>query len=191
MTVIFDDNDLLAAFKQKRKIFWFFMLILAIYVAVCLTCLIVYIEMPYKDPMQFVPKWIVYVVSALFIIFCFPYLGIKHLRVRKYYKLISYLSVGLKQVNESKFLRYEEAELKDGVDLYVLLFSEWNHKKQEYMDRKIFCDKEKALPAFETGDVVRYLTQGNLMVAYEVIGHDDEFVDSKGNEEKKKETQEN
>ena len=185
MTVIFEDNDLLSAYKQKRKIFWFYMLILAIYVVICLTCILIYMGLPFKDPMQAVPKWIVYISSALFVIFSFPYMGIKHHRIRKYYKLISYLSVGLKQVNESKFLRYEEPELKDGVDLYILIFSEWNTKKSEYMDRKIFCDYEKPLPEFKSGDIVRYLTQGNLMVAYEIIGHDDAFVDEKENEENK------
>ena len=98
-------------------------------------------NMPYKAPAQAIPKWIVYVASVLFVIFSFPYLGIKYLRIRKYYKLIAYLSVGLKQVNESKFLRYEDYETKDGVDLYILIFSEWNAKKSEYMDRKIMFDK--------------------------------------------------
>lgn len=185
MTVIFEDNDLLAAYKQKRKIFWFYMCILAIFLAICITCLVIFMGLPYKDSMQAIPKWIIWICSVLFVVFSFPYLGIKYHRVRKYYKLISYLSVGLKQVNESRFLRYEEAELKDGVDLYVLIFSEWNAKKAEYMDRKIFCDKEKPLPEFKGGDVVRYLTQGNLMVAYEIIGHDDSFVDEKEKEEKK------
>ena len=111
-------------------------------------------------------------------------------RNRKYYKLIAYLSVGLKQVNESKFLRYEDYETKDGVDLYILIFSEWNAKKSEYMDRKIMFDKEKPLPEFQGGDIVRYLSQGNLMVAYEVIGHDDSFVDEKGKEDKRNNLQE-
>ena len=190
MTVIFNDEDMLSAYRQKRKIFWFYMLILGVYIVTCLVSLIVYMGMPYKAANQAIPKWIVYVASALFVIFSFPYLGIKHSRVRKYYKLISYLSVGLKQVNESKFLRYEEAENKDGVDLNILIFSEWNYKKSEYMDRKIFCYQEKALPQFRSGDIVRYLAQGNMMVAYEVIGHDDSFVDLKEKDESKNSGQE-
>lgn len=189
MTVIFNDDDLIQAFRQKRRIFWFYMLILAVFVLICLACLIYYINLPYKDKLQAVPKWIVYVASFAFVIFSFPYLGIKHLRIRKYYKLISYLSVGLKQVNESIFLRYEDYENKDGVDLYVLIFSEWNVKKSEYMDRKIFCDKEKPLPEFSEGDVVRYLSQGNLMVAYEIIGHDEEFAIKAENEKKTNESE--
>ena len=190
MTVIFNDSDLLSAYSQKRKIFWFYMLVLAVFAALCITCLVVFMNMPYKAPAQAIPKWIVYVASVLFVIFSFPYLGIKYLRIRKYYKLIAYLSVGLKQVNESKFLRYEDYETKDGVDLYILIFSEWNAKKSEYMDRKIMFDKENPLPEFQGGDIVRYLSQGNLMVAYEVIGHDDSFVDEKGKEDKRNNLQE-
>ena len=190
MTVIFNDSDLLSAYSQKRKIFWFYMLVLAVFAALCITCLVVFMNMPYKAPAQAIPKWIVYVASVLFVIFSFPYLGIKYLRIRKYYKLIAYLSVGLKQVNESKFLRYEDYETKDGVDLYILIFSEWNAKKSEYMDRKIMFDTEKPLPEFQGGDIVRYLSQGNLMVAYEVIGHDDSFVDEKGKEDKRNNLQE-
>ena len=190
MTVIFNDSDLLSAYSQKRKLFWFYMLVLAVFAALCITCLVVFMNMPYKAPAQAIPKWIVYVASVLFVIFSFPYLGIKYLRIRKYYKLIAYLSVGLKQVNESKFLRYEDYETKDGVDLYILIFSEWNAKKSEYMDRKIMFDKEKPLPEFQGGDIVRYLSQGNLMVAYEVIGHDDSFVDEKGKEDKRNNLQE-
>ena len=190
MTVIFNDSDLLSAYSQKRKIFWFYMLVLAVFAALCITCLVVFMNMPYKAPAQAIPKWIVYVASVLFVIFSFPYLGIKYLRIRKYYKLIAYLSVGLKQVNESKFLRYEDYETKDGVDLYILIFSEWNAKKSEYIHRKIMFDKEKPLPEFQGGDIVRFLSQGNLMVAYEVIGHDDSFVDEKGKEDKRNNLQE-
>ena len=93
MTVIFNDSDLLSAYSQKRKIFWFYMLVLAVFAALCITCLVVFMNMPYKAPAQAIPKWIVYVASVLFVIFSFPYLGIKYLRIRKYYKLIAYLSV--------------------------------------------------------------------------------------------------
>ena len=37
MTVIFNDSDLLSAYSQKRKIFWFYMLVLAVFAALCIT----------------------------------------------------------------------------------------------------------------------------------------------------------
>lgn len=186
MDVIFDDNDLIGAYKQKRKIFWFYMLIVALYAAICIFSIVYYVGLPFEDPMQALPKWLVWVSSCVFIIFSYIYLGIKFHRARRYYKLISYLSVGMKQVNNSIFLRYEEPELKDGVDFHVLIMSEWSKKKSEYMDRKIYSDFEKPRPQFQSGDKVRYLSQGNVIVEYEVVGHDDDFVSEKEQEDKKK-----
>lgn len=97
--------------------------------------------------------------------------------------MISSLSIGIKHVNNSYFLRYDEPELKDSVDYYVLTMCEWSKKKSEYLDRKIYCDKEKPLPAFQAGDKVRYLTHGNIMIAYEITEHDEEFLRERTAEE--------
>lgn len=185
MTLVYEDGDLLAAYKQKRKLFFIYLAVAIVYAAICIAAIVYYVNLPYKDPMQALPKWSVWVCSCLFVIFSYIFLGIKFHRVRKYYKLVSYVSVGLKAVNNSVFLRYETPELKDGVDYYVLIMSEWSKKKSEYMDRKIYCDKEKDLPAFESGDLVRYLTQGNVIVGYETVGHDDTFVQQKQGQENK------
>ena len=182
MTVVFNDDDLINAFRQKQRLWYIYLAVLAVFVALCVACIVYYVSLPYEDPMQPVPIWITCVASCVFVIFSYIYLGIKFQRARKYYKIISYLSVGMKQVNRSFFLRYEEPELKDSVDYYVLIMSEWSKKKSEYMDRKIYCDREKPRPEFKSGDEVCYLTQGNVVVEYEVVGHDDNFA-----EEKKKE----
>ena len=186
MNVIFNDDDLIKAFKQKQRIWYAYVGVLAFYILLCIANVVYYISLPYEDPLQPVPIWIVCVASCLFVIFSYIFLGIKFQRARKYYKIISYLSVGMKQVNNSIFLRYEEPELKDSVDYYVLIMSEWSKKKSEYMDRKIYSDKEKPRPEFKSGDVVRYLTQGNVMVEYEVVGHEESFVTEKQKEEENK-----
>ena len=93
------------------------------------------------------------------------------------------MSTGIKQVNRSIFLRYEGSELNDGVDYYVLIFSEWSKKKSEYMDRKIYSVVEKELPVFEAGDIVSYITHGNVIIGYETVGHDAAFVEEKQRED--------
>ena len=186
MTIVFNDDDLINAYKQKQRIWYTYLAVLAVFLVICIANIVYYVSLPYEDPMQPLPIWIVCVASCAFVIFSYIFLGIKFHRVRKYYKIISYLSVGMKQVYNSRFLRYEEPELKDGVDYYVLIMSEWNKKKSEYMDRKIYCDREKPRPEFQSGDIVRYLTQGNVIVEYEVIGHDDSFADEKQKEDESK-----
>lgn len=183
MTVVFNDDDLISAYKQQRNILRGFLGVTLFFVVVCIACLAYFMSLPYKDPMQPVPQVIVSVVSCLYVVFTYVFMGIKFHRARRYYKLISYVSVGMKQVNNSIFLRYEEPELRDGVDFYVLIFSEWSKKKSEYMDRKIYCDKEKPLPVFQKGDEVCYLTQGNVIIEYEIVGHDENFAAEKEKED--------
>ncbi|HIZ03716.1 MAG TPA: hypothetical protein H9727_05465 [Candidatus Borkfalkia avistercoris] len=186
MTIVYDDRDLVSAYKQKKRLFYIYLIVAVVYLALCIGCLIYYVNTPFNSSQQTAPKWIVWVSSCLFVIFSYIFLAIKYQRSRKYYKLISYLSVGLKAVNNSYFVRYDTPDLKDNVDYYVLIMSEWSKKKSEYLDRKIYCDKEKPCPQFKCGDKVRYLTQGNVIVGYEVVGHDDEFAENAEKASKKK-----
>ena len=186
MTIIFNDADLTSAYRQQRNILRVYIAVAVVFAAICAACLVYFISLPYEDPNQIIPKIIICVASCLFVIFSYVFMGIKYHRARKYYKLISYLSVGMKQVNNSYFLRYEEPELRDGVDYYVLIFSEWSKKKSEYMDRKIYADNEKERPEFHAVDRVRYLTPGNVIVEYEVLYHDEEFIEQKKREDAEK-----
>lgn len=183
METIFQDQDLIAAFSQKRRLFWIYIAVAAAFAALLIGCIVWFVSLPYEDDLAYLPQLILCVGACLFIIFSYVYLGIKFQRSRKYYKMISSLSIGIKHVNNSYFLRYDEPELKDSVDYYVLTMCEWSKKKSEYLDRKIYCDKEKPLPAFQAGDKVRYLTHGNIMIAYEITEHDEEFLRERTAEE--------
>ena len=183
METIFQDQDLIAAFSQKRRLFWIYIAVAAVFAALLIGCIVWFVSLPYEDDLAYLPQLILCVGACLFIIFSYVYLGIKFQRSRKYYKMISSLSIGIKHVNNSYFLRYDEPELKDSVDYYVLTMCEWNKKKSEYLDRKIYCEKEKPLPAFQAGDKVRYLTHGNIMIAYEITEHDEEFLRERTAEE--------
>ena len=183
METIFQDQDLIAAFSQKRRLFWIYIAVAAVLAALLIGCIVWFVSLPYEDDLAYLPQLILCVGACLFIIFSYVYLGIKFQRSRKYYKMISSLSIGIKHVNNSYFLRYDEPELKDSVDYYVLTMCEWSKKKSEYLDRKIYCDKEKPLPAFQAGDKVRYLTHGNIMIAYEITEHDEEFLRERTAEE--------
>lgn len=183
METIFQDQDLIAAFSQKRRLFWIYIAVAAVFAALLIGCIVWFVSLPYEDDLAYLPQLILCVGACLFIIFSYVYLGIKFQRSRKYYKMISSLSIGIKHVNNSYFLRYDEPELKDSVDYYLLTMCEWSKKKSEYLDRKIYCDKEKPLPAFQAGDKVRYLTHGNIMIAYEITEHDEEFLRERTAEE--------
>jgi hypothetical protein len=116
------------------------------------------------------PKWIMYVVTVVYVAFAFPYLGIKYSRVRRYYRMLYYVSEGIKNDEQNYFVGFESCDLqKDYVDVVSCVFMTWNKKKQEWMRREAYMDAEKPLPDFSRGDLVRYITQSNFIIQYEIL----------------------
>ena len=102
--------------------------------------------------------------------FAFPYLGIKGSRVRRYFKIMTYLSDGLKGEEKNYFFTFEKKFLqKDNIDVIGCIFETWSKKKQEWLDREAYWDNEKPLPPFESGDYVKYVVQSNIIVQYEIL----------------------
>ena len=197
MTTIYNDGDFNKVIAQKKRIFGVFMGVTAFYAVFCVAWLIYYISLPYADPMQTLPKVCVYAASALYVIFLFPFMGIKYHRVRKYYKVMYYLSEGLKNTEENYFVCFEEKDLqKDYVDAIACIFKTWNRKKSEWMEREAYLDKEKPLPDFGRGDLVKYVVQSNFLVQYEIFERgaleedDDENFDGYEDAEAAEETEE-
>lgn len=197
MTTIYNDGDFNKVIAQKKRIFGVFMGVTAFYAVFCVAWLIYYISLPYADPMQTLPKVCVYAASALYVIFLFPFMGIKYHRVRKYYKMMYYLSEGLKNTEENYFVCFEEKDLqKDYVDAIACIFKTWNRKKSEWMEREAYLDKEKPLPDFGRGDLVKYVVQSNFLVQYEIFERgaleedDDENFDGYEDAEEAEETEE-
>ena len=170
MTSVYTDADYLAVYKQKQKIFGVFLAITFAYLAFCIAWLVYHISLPYADPAQTLSKACVYIASVLYVVFAFPYLAIKGSRVRRYFKLMTYLSDGLKNEEKNYFYVFEKKLLqKDNIDVWGCVFETWNKKKQEWMDREAYWDCEKPLPEFGSGDFVKYIVQSNVIVQYEIL----------------------
>ncbi len=170
MTAIYTDADFLAAYKQKQRIWRAFICSLALYLVFCIAWEIYYVTLPYNDPMQALPKWSVYVVSAIYACILYPVLAIKYGRVRRYYRMLSYVSTGLKNEETNYFYCFDKKDLqKDYVDVIACVFETWSKKKSEWLEREAYFDPEKPLPPFESGDLVKYVVQSNFVVQYEIL----------------------
>ena len=170
MTSVYCDADYLAVYKQKQKIWGLFWAVSVAYLAFCVAWLVYYISLPYADPMQKLPKACVFIASALYVVFAFPYLAIKASRVGRYFRLMSYLSDGLKNEEKNYFYAFEKKLLqKDNIDVTGCVFETWSKKKQEWMDREAYWDNEKPLPKLDSGDFVKYIVQSNVIVQYEIL----------------------
>jgi len=171
MTTIYTDEDLLDAFKQYRRIKMFYAAIAVLYAAIVVAIVLIYISLPYKDPAQTPLKVVFGVVTGVFIIFSYPYLGIKLRRSKAYYKLLSGASVGIKNTSIAFFDRIEDWEVKDRVDVNVLVFKRWNEKKGEWDERKLYIDAEKDVPEFKQNEEVLAVTYGNVLISYTQTGN--------------------
>ena len=170
MITVYNDADYLAVYKQKKKLWAIFCIITAVYLVYCGAWLAFHISLPYKDPMQKLAQGMVFVATAVYVVFIFPYLAIKYSRARRYFKLVDALSSGLKNEEKNYFYCFEEKSLqKDNIDVIGCIFETWNKKKCEWMDREAYWDLEKKLPELESGDYVQYITQSNFVVQYRIL----------------------
>ena len=118
--------------------------------------------MPYKSPDQIIPKAIAMSLSSVFAVISLLLFSTKFRRLRCYVKMLGYLQTGLKEGSVGEFLEFsEKVEVHEGVDFYNFT--------QEYFIRKVLVDNEKPKPELKEGDMVHFITQGNILMEYEVI----------------------
>ncbi len=169
MVKLYSDEDLWAAHRQRSRILGVFLGVLTVYLAIFVGFLVYYISLPYADPNAKWVQWVLSIVSVLFIFFSFPFMGIKFKRSNAYYKMLRFISVGLKESSIAPFAGLEDWTTKDGVDVNVACFTVRGAKRGEDMIRHIYVDGEKDYPPFYEGDVVKFVSQGNLLLSYEII----------------------
>ncbi len=169
MVKLYSDADFWAAYRQKRRLLWGFLAATFVYVLGLAGFVTFYVLLPYADPRG---TWIIVatsVLTALYMFFSFPYMGISYKRSRAYCKMLRFLSVGLKEYSVLPYKEVDDWTTRDGVDVNVAVFEVRNAKRDELMTRQIYIDGEKDFPPFKEGQFVRLVTQGNLLVEYELL----------------------
>ena len=170
MQLLYSDADYAAIYKQRRTVLHVFYAVTGAYLAFCIGWLIFHFTIAYKDPLDLLPRAMVFVASIAYVLFAFPYLTIKYRRVNEYYKLFKQFGEALKMEETNYFYGYQaETVEKNHLDAYSCIFATWSKRMHDWTEREIYVDVEKALPDFERGDLVRYITQSNFLLGYEII----------------------
>ena len=170
MVTVYSEQDFLSVRRQRNNILYVFLGVTAAYVCLSIAFLIYYISLPYGDANMWISKWVVSIASVFYVAFSFPYMSIKFHRANRYYKMLYYVSEGLKNEETNYFVCYEKKDLqKDCVDVISCVFKTWSKKKSEWLDREAYVDPEKPLPKFEYGDLVYYVVQSNFLIEYEIL----------------------
>lgn len=176
MIKLYTDADLWSAYRQRRTLLGWFLGVTGAWLLLLIGAIVWYTQLPYKDPAG---VWIIVaacVLTALYIFFSFPYMGICFKRSNAYCKMLKFISVGLKEYSVLPFAGIEDWTTRDGVDVNVATFSVRNVKRDEEMIRQIYVDGEKDFPAFEEGKTARIVTQGNLLIEYELLPSEPEIT---------------
>ncbi len=168
MVSIYREGDLLEAFRQKRKESFVLWGITLLYLAFLVAMLIVYCGLPYKAPEQTPIRIAVSVVTVAYIAWIFPYAGIRYSRVKHYCAMMNNIAMGITERHESIFDRIEKKDTYDYVDVYTIIVKEWNSKKMDYAERRIYSVVEKPMPPFIKGDRIEYITAGSLLLQYRI-----------------------
>lgn len=170
MTEYFFESDYTAAEKQRKKVFILYFVYLFLFLVFSAGMLLWYCTLPYKSPTILWVKIIHYTVAVLFVAFSFIYLGVVYKRSRRYAKLCHNLLTGIREDNEAEFVEHNPTpQDKDGVDCTSLVFLEWNKFKHEYYERKVLLLSEKPVPEIPSKAKVKFITQGNVLISYEIV----------------------
>ena len=170
----FKEEFLIQSKKQRKTTLTIYLLVLALYLSLSCVILVRYMQLPYLSSKIGTVKTIEFVLTFVFVVFSFVYLGIKYKRVNKFYETCKNMKHGLKEEFTANFFEYDESlNFKDGVDVKSLVFLQWNKFKNDYFERKVFVFYEKPFPEFTPNQTVRFITQGNMLISYEIIDEEE------------------
>ncbi len=166
----FTQEEYLQSAKQQKKALAIFLICLGVYLVISVGILLFYIFLPYGSSLTVVVRIAEYGLTLAMVIFSFIYLGIPYKRVNNYNKLCKNMLTGKKEKAEGVLIEQkEEIQIKNGVDMKALIFLTYNEIKQDYFERKVLVFYEKPFPPIDLNDRVSFITQGNVLISYEIL----------------------
>ena len=170
MKEYFTEQQFISAKKQRKIVIGWYIGVMLLYTILSVGIFLWYRTFPYLDPRINTAKLIHYSLTALIVIFSFIYLGIPFKRVNRFYRITYQMLTGIRETSTGSFFEYDETlQDKDGVDMKSLIFIEWNKYKNDFFERKVLVFDELDFPEIPENANVRYITQGNVLISYEIL----------------------
>lgn len=175
MTAVFTEKEKKEAFGERKKLLTLWFIALGVYLAleaVMITLNIVAVVRD-RDRSLYVPFMLTSIIlCTLFGSGSLFFFAIKYRLTRKYCRMLRDMKQGLKDKGQGVFIAINpEISEKDGVFFYRMVIDCPPMKRGDITTREILIERNHALPAFETGDVIRFITHANILMAYEKVGH--------------------
>ena len=185
MKAVFTEAEKKKAFKTKKRLFigWLIVLILTLgALATLITLNMVDVSRTGSRALK-TPFMVTSI--AILILFCggsIFFFDIKYRLTSRYCKMLTSIDTGLKERGEGKFIELNKTiSEKDGVFFHSLMLDCPPIKRGDVTERKILVEKDHALPKFEVGEKIKFITHANILIAYERV----EMASVKENNEQK------
>lgn len=192
MINLYTEKDYENAVKLKKKLLTIYFIVFGVIFAVCAVIFTAYLLMPYPSSVELTAKknlyeFLVCAISVAFILFSFAYLCVPYRRAKYYLRMLDDMKIGEKITSEGTFMQNETKITEERfVEYKTMVVIEWSDKTQEYMRRNILVDKEKSMPDFKSGDIVKYVTHANMLMAYGLKSDEDVFEEFGGKDAERK-----
>lgn len=175
MTAVFTEKEKKEAFGERKRLLTLWFVALGVYLAleaVMITLNIVAVVRD-RDRSLYVPFMLTSIIlCTLFGSGSLFFFAIKYRLTRKYCRMLRDMKQGLKDKGQGVFIAINpEISEKDGVFFYRMVIDCPPMKRGDITTREILIERNHALPEFETGDVIRFITHANILMAYEKVGH--------------------
>lgn len=175
MTAVFTEKEKKEAFGERKRLLTLWFVALGVYLAleaVMITLNIVAVVRD-RDRSLYVPFMLTSIIlCTLFGSGSLFFFAIKYRLTRKYCRMLRDMKQGLKDKGQGVFIAINpEISEKDGVFFYRMVIDCPPMKRGDITTREILIERNHALPAFETGDVIKFITHANILMAYEKVGH--------------------
>lgn len=175
MTAVFTEKEKKEAFGERKRLLTLWFVALGVYLAleaVMITLNIVAVVRD-RDRSLYVPFMLTSIIlCTLFGSGSLFFFAIKYRLTRNYCRMLRDMKQGLKDKGQGVFIAINpEISEKDGVFFYRMVIDCPPMKRGDITTREILIERNHALPAFETGDVIRFITHANILMAYEKVGH--------------------
>ena len=166
----YQETDFIESKKRRNTMLAIFFVALGLYLVASAIFLVFYLRLPYQSDKITGLKWGHHAVTVVAIIGLFFYMGLPFKRANNYYKMLLNMKTGVHETSTASFFEYDETlQEKDGVDCKSLVFLEWNKYKKDIFERKVMVLYDKPFPEFKENDTVRFVTQGNVLISYEIL----------------------
>ena len=173
MIEVYSQQDYILAKKSRDAFLTVFFTLLTILLAVTITVFVIFVGQEYNTPYRAPMLAFNIVTCSIFTIIYYVLFAIKYKKVAAYLKLLQDIHFGNKEEGVNTVVRIDSSlKTKDGVDFISLVVLVWSEKKSEFYERHILLDVEKPIPELKKGDVVRYKTHANVLIAYELASAD-------------------